>query len=277
MPSNSKKMVESLSVQTIIILVAAGLLSTSCASTRSTKDNQPAAPVTKQLLAQESHSSNNSLDWQGVYRGVIPCADCEGIDTRIILKRDGSFHRSLQYLGKDEKVFSDEGKFSWDNSGNKITLKGDLGQQQYQVGENQLFHLDRDGNRITGNLAEKYRLAKSMVDPKLEDKKWVLKELMGKPYVKAEGRTAGYIQFSMETGSYAGNNTCNNFFGQYELMAGDRIRITPGGSTLMACPDMDTQNLFMEVLQMADNYTVADNVLSLNKARMAPLARFTIE
>lgn len=28
---------------------------------------------------------------------------------------------------------------------------------------------------------------------------------------------------------------------------------------------------------MADNYTMADNVLSLNKARMAPLARFKLE
>ncbi len=263
--------------KTIIIIAVAVFLVNSCASTRSTKENQPPALVTEQPLANEGPSSNNSLDWQGVYRGAIPCADCEGIETRIILKRDGSFHRSMQYLGKDEKLFSDEGKFSWDKSGNKITLTGDLGQQQYHVGENQLIHLDRDGNRISGDLAEKYKLSKNRVDPELEDKKWVLKELMGKPYVKAEGSPGGYIEFSMETGSYSGNNTCNNFFGQYELFEGSRIRIGPGGSTLMACPDMETQNLFMEVLQMADNYTVADNVLSFNKARMAPLARFSIE
>lgn len=80
----------------------------------------------------------------------------------------------------------------------------------------------------------------------------------------------------METASYAGRNTCNNFFGQYELMEGNRIRFGKGGSTLTACPDIETQKLFMEILEMADNYTVADNVLSLNKARMAPLARFKL-
>lgn len=105
---------------------------------------------------------------------------------------------------------------------------------------------------------------------------WVLTELMGKPFEMTEGRCEGYIMFSAETGSYAGRNTCNNFFGQYELMEGNRIRFGKAGSTLMACPDMETQNLFMEILEMADNYTVADNVLSLNKARMAPLARFKL-
>ncbi len=106
---------------------------------------------------------------------------------------------------------------------------------------------------------------------------WVLTELMGKPFEMTEGRCEGYIMFSAETGSYAGRNTCNNFFGQYELTEGNRIRFGKAGSTLMACPDMETQNLFMEVLEMADNYTVADNVLSLNKSRMAPLARFKLE
>ena len=35
-------------------------------------------------------SSATSLDWEGVYRGVVPCADCEGIVTTITLRRDGT-------------------------------------------------------------------------------------------------------------------------------------------------------------------------------------------
>jgi len=102
-------------------------------------------------------------------------------------------------------------------------------------------------------------------------------ELMGKPFEMTEGRREGYIHFSMETGRFSGRNTCNNFFGQYQLLEGNRIRFGKAGSTLMACPDKETEKLFMEILEMAYNYTVEDNVLSLNKARMAPLARFTLE
>jgi heat shock protein HslJ len=224
-----------------------------------------------------AHTSNNSLDWQGVYKGVLPCADCEGIETRITLKKDGTFQRTMKYLGKDDKVFSDEGKIVWDNSGNKITLKAENAEQLYQVGENVLFHLDKEGNRITGNLAENYKLMKNKMDPKLEDKKWILTELRGKPLESTNAKQKGYIQFSMETGRFSGNNTCNNFFGQYELMEGNRIKFGKAGTTLMACPDMETQRIFMEVLEMADNYTITDNELMLNKARMAPLARFRLD
>jgi len=266
-----------ISFTTIIVPVAIALVSLSCAGNKGVARKEAPATAQKQAMMQESHSSQNSLDWQGVYSGVIPCADCEGIEVRIALKRDGSFTRNLKYLGKGQNGFSDEGKLIWDASGKKFTLKGERGDQQYQVGEGWLLHLDREGNRITGDLADRYRLAKNRVDPVLEDKKWMLTELMGKPVEMTEGRREGYIIFSQETGSYAGRNTCNSFFGQYELMEGNRIRFGKAGSTLMACPDMETEKLFMKVLEMADNYTVADNVLSLNKARMAPMAKFKLE
>ena len=260
---------KSFSLIAVIFSVLFSFIAISCGVSNKTEQ--------KQILSFENHSSNNSLDWQGVYRGVLPCADCEGIETRIVLKRDGTFQRSMKYLGESDKIFSDEGEFVWDNTGNKITLKVENGAQQYQVGENVLFHLDQQGNRVTGDLANFYKLLKNRVDPGLEDKKWVLIELRGRAVESATGDEKGFIQFSMETGRYFGNNTCNNFFGQYELYEGKRIIFGKAGSTMMAFPDMESQNLFMEVLQMAENYTVLDSILSLNKARMAPLARFRLD
>ena len=48
------------------------------------------------------------------------------------------------------------------------------------------------------------------------------------------------------------------------------------GMTMRACPEMESEQTFMSVLQQADNYTIADGILSLNRARMAPLARFEL-
>lgn len=42
----------------------------------------------------------------------------------------------------------------------------------------------------------------------------------------------------------------------------------------MACPDINTETALLEVLSSADNYTINGQQLSLNKARMAPLAKF---
>jgi len=43
----------------------------------------------------------------------------------------------------------------------------------------------------------------------------------------------------------------------------------------MAClNNMEIESQFLKVLTMADNYNIVGDLLVLNKARMAPLARF---
>ncbi|MCF1751744.1 copper resistance protein NlpE N-terminal domain-containing protein [Mariniradius sediminis] len=226
----------------------------------------------------DTHNSQNSLDWNGVYQGVVPCADCEGIETRITLKSDGTFLRSLKYLGKDPNAFFDQGNLTWDTSGSKIRLTGENGEtQMYQVGENVLFHLDKEGNRITGDLADNYKLIKNPTDPRIEGKKWVLVELRGKPVVQKEGSREGFIQFDMETSSASGNSTCNGFSGGYELKGQNQITFGNIAGTMMACPDMETEQAFYDVLKQTDNYSVADTIMTLNKAKMAPLAKFVLK
>ena len=38
-----------------------------------------------------SDNSQTSLDWDGIYYGVLPCADCPGIQTTLYLNKDLSF------------------------------------------------------------------------------------------------------------------------------------------------------------------------------------------
>lgn len=102
-------------------------------------------------------TSQNSLDWAGSYEGVLPCASCEGIQTLITLQSDNSFVQETVYLGKDEKILKLMGKAAWDEKGQKITLEDGT---QYLVGENQLFMLDTEGQRITGDLSANYVLKK---------------------------------------------------------------------------------------------------------------------
>ena len=104
-----------------------------------------------------AHTSRNALDWAGAYRGVIPCADCEGIETVVVLKSDGGYAAYTRRLGKDEGMSSRAGRFTWNDAGNAITLGDGV---QYLVGEGHLTQLARDGGRITGALADRYVLTK---------------------------------------------------------------------------------------------------------------------
>ncbi|EIA07879.1 copper resistance protein NlpE [Flavobacterium frigoris] len=110
-------------------------------------------------ITTDMHNSQNALDWPGTYKGMTPCADCEGIETELILNKDLTFVLKTKYLGKEkENVFEEKGDFTWNASGSIISLKGIS--YQYKVGENTLTQLDLDGKASTGLLADMYILKK---------------------------------------------------------------------------------------------------------------------
>lgn len=113
------------------------------------------------IPATTADNSMNSLDWDGMYKGVTPCADCEGIETSLTLNKDNSYVLTTKYLGKSTKTNETKGTFSWNAEGNTIILSTITdGPNQFFVGENQLTQLDMSGKKITGTLAEKYILRK---------------------------------------------------------------------------------------------------------------------
>ena len=126
---------------------------TDSAQTASTETASSAVP-------DPAHNARNSLDWAGTYQGMLPCADCEAINTELILHADGRYSLSQQYVGKSAQQFTEQGRFSWNTAGSTVLLDTEP-QQQFFVGENQLFMLDQQGQRIEGDLAARYRLIKA--------------------------------------------------------------------------------------------------------------------
>lgn len=222
-------------------------------------------------------NSRTSLDWAGTYSGVVPCASCPGIETVVTLRDDGTFEHSMLYIDESPIPETRSGTFTWNDAGGKVTLKtGGNDAQQYQVGENQLFHLDQQGERITGELAGHYVLQKHGHDSAIEDRRWKLVELRG-TRIEA-GRTAQEAVFTLSAGESvaSGSASCNTFSAPYAIKTGQRIQFGRNMAvTMMACPDMGLESEFLDVLKQVDNYSLGDDgSLSLNRARMAPLARF---
>lgn len=109
----------------------------------------------------DTHNSENSLDWAGTYEGTLPCADCPGIKIELTIHSDETFSMYQEYLERDMKG-TETGTFSWDEAGNVVTLTTENGREDlYQVGENRLFRLDPEGNRVQGALADHYILEKT--------------------------------------------------------------------------------------------------------------------
>jgi len=110
------------------------------------------------------HNSQNSLDWAGTYRGVIPSSDTFGIKVSITLRYDSTYTLIYEYLGKKLTIVGN-GKFEWNETGSAIKLLGLDGKDMpihYFVGEGFIQQLDLQGNRITGKLADRYILKKDI-------------------------------------------------------------------------------------------------------------------
>jgi uncharacterized lipoprotein NlpE involved in copper resistance len=114
---------------------------------------------------QDAHHAHNSLDWPGIYRGFTPCVDCAGVKTSLALNKNNSYILITQYAGKSPREFVEKGKFTWDDKANTIVLtpRNNSTAQQYYVGENMLIQLDSNGNRIAGELADRYILRRTDV------------------------------------------------------------------------------------------------------------------
>lgn len=218
--------------------------------------------------AVDDHNAQTSLDWSGIYKGTLPCADCEGISTTVTLNENGTFSKEYMYLGKETASTTETGKFTWNKSGNSVTLEGTAGHNTYFVNEGSISLLDFNGKKNTGVLAPHYNLAK--VGTTLINTKWKLVELEGKDVRDSDA----FIFFTDENSRVYGNSGCNSFNGSFIVKNELQISFSKMASTMMACPDMEIEQTFMDVLSTVDNLSLHGDKLTLNKARMMPLAVF---
>lgn len=103
------------------------------------------------------HNAETSLDYRGTYRGVLPAADCPGIETTLTLKPDGTYSLHEEYLERNAR-FDAEGAYTL--HGNLLTLEGS-DTTWYKVEENRLRRLTTDRKEVEGPLAEHYVLRKT--------------------------------------------------------------------------------------------------------------------
>lgn len=92
----------------------------------------------------------------GVYGGRLPCVDCEAISTVLELKHNHAYTLTYRYDGKSSDQFVKEGH--WKIEKNKLILDGL--DYKYKIDNEILVQLDLSGNEITGDLAERYQLAR---------------------------------------------------------------------------------------------------------------------
>lgn len=114
------------------------------------------------------------------------------------------------------------------------------------------------------------------VNEEITEKYWKLITLEGQAVTMAENQERE-VYFTLKTteNRVEGFAGCNNLNGTYKLEKGNRIRFEQMAVTMMACPDVSfNESAYLQVFELADNYTIYNDTLNLNVGRRAPLAVF---
>lgn len=114
----------------------------------------------------------------------------------------------------------------------------------------------------------------SMTPVALENVRWSLLELNGKPIVVTAGGAAPYLEMNANKKSAYGFGGCNRFFGSYETAKHQALTFREIGATRMACPEgLNQEQALFTVLGETTRYEIHGTKLLLY-AGDAVVARF---
>lgn len=224
----------------------------------------------------DEHTSRNSLDWAGTYQGVLPCADCEGIDTTLRLGADGTWQMTMTYLGESAPPVSKSGTFEWQRDGGRILLTPVDGTPlYYRVEENRLRALDTRGEPVTSALADNHLLWKvTEMGTSLENTHWKLVRLGTTAVTAADSQREPHIVLDPATQRVSGSGGCNRLMGGYRL-EGSKLSFDRLAGTMMACVDgMELERSFHDALGEVATWRLDNGRLLLSDAGGTVVAEF---
>ena len=245
------------------LLLSGSLLVCSCSDAPDAGAQQASAP-----------SMRDRGQWAGTYRTTVPAPD--GLSREVVVTLQDNNHFRLQVSGEGDappNVVS--GEMMWKDGEHLVLPSDEDAFRNYKVEEGSLLLLDAQGQVVTGDAAERYRLQRQKEDYRLtpiEGMKWMLTELPGK-----EGAAAihgdEYLQFNgASLSAYSGYNEVS---AEYKLdpttakLIIGSLTLTPKGKA-----DGTSDRAFLRALTMTRSCDVQEGQLLLRDKRGEVLARF---
>ena len=92
----------------------------------------------------------------------------------------------------------------------------------------------------------------------LENRRWVLRELNSKAVTSKDNTKEMFILFNTQDNTYGGSGNCNSMNGMYTVQD-EMISIHAMASTRMACPNMEIESEYFNMLTKATRYELKKN------------------
>lgn len=139
----------------VIAGIALSVLALSACKKEPTEPAAPAEAATETpaadpaLTAAATPSDFDIRKFAGTFSGTVPCADCPGIDTRIVLVGDGTYTLEETYQDRPDGNFKGDGNWAAEEGGTRLRLdpnsKSDGDRLFEVVNNNEIRMLGKDG------------------------------------------------------------------------------------------------------------------------------------
>lgn len=209
-------------------------------------DPMRAATTPEGPAVPDTHTSRTSLDWAGTYEGLLPCADCAGIKTRLSLASDLTYSMESVPLRAGAETLRANGTFSWLPDGNNVELDRSGSGRRFAVGEGRLTEWNSDGSRpgpkAQGQSLQRLSSAEASegtVAEFMRDHQWRLDTALtgANQRIDVLFPRARPFEFRFAESSFHVTGGCNGFRGGYRIDDSGVFHATPMASTLMACAE----------------------------------------
>ncbi|GAA5075855.1 copper resistance protein NlpE [Lysobacter panacisoli] len=117
-----------------------------------------AAPATPAPAADAATAAApfDAKAFAGTFAGTLPCADCPGIDTRIVLAADGTYTLTETYQDRPAPPNKGDGTWTVEESDTRLRLdpnsKSDNDRLFAILSKDEIRQLDQQGKAIESNL-----------------------------------------------------------------------------------------------------------------------------
>lgn len=104
-----------------------------------------------------------SEGYYGTYLGVLPCADCEGIKTTLVIRNDRTYDLVSEYLStkKMPEPVKTSGVYNMKQSDLiELVTPSSGAKTYYKIVKNTLVRTDSVGEDYLGEMSENYKLTK---------------------------------------------------------------------------------------------------------------------
>jgi uncharacterized lipoprotein YbaY/heat shock protein HslJ len=209
------------------------------------------------------------------FAGTLPCADCPGIEHRLLLRDDGTYVLDLRYLERGPTgVHTERGTWTIGAHDTALVLHRENGRiLRFAVrNENAIRMLDLEGRPISSDLPYDLVRGREVADAPLEGSYWQLIRLGDQRVLIAGNARPPYIMLEPKEHRVRGSGGCNTISGPYRT---DRtsLRLGPLVSTKMACLDgMDAERRFLDALERTRSFRIRAESLELLDEADVPLA-----